>query len=177
MARSISFLVLFTTLLVVGVFATRVPAQQTAPLQTELLSEVRLLRQSIEALAGTNARVQIVFGRLQLQDQRTAAAAKRLDDLRASLRAIDRQAAEIADRLKDFEGLGNSGARKPEELDDLKQMLVMVRRESERLEAERARLLGEETEAASALNNEQGRWSDLNRQVEELERTLTAKPR
>jgi hypothetical protein len=137
-----------------------------------LLAEVRLLRQAIEGLAGNNARVQLAFGRLQLQEQRTATAAKRLDDLRSALRGIDSRAAETADRLKDLEALGNNSARKPEELEDMKDMLSMMRRESQRLEAERMRLTGEEAEAASVLNLEQGRWSDLNRQLEELERAL-----
>ena len=38
--------------------------------------------------------------------------------------------------------------------------------------SERVRLAGDETEAATTLNQEQGRWSDLNRQLDELERAL-----
>jgi len=41
------------------------------------------------------------------------------------------------------------------------------------MESERVRLAADEAEAATALNQEQGRWSDLNRQLEELERALT----
>jgi hypothetical protein len=55
--------------------------------------------------------------------------------------------------------------------------LAGARVELARAEAERARVAAEEVELAGALNNEQGRWSDLNRQLEELERALTAKPR
>jgi hypothetical protein len=172
MIRSAAAVTAILTLVLMAVFVTGAPAQQPVPLQTELLGEVRLLRQAIEGLAGNNARVQLAFGRLQLQEQRTTAAAKRLDDLRAGLRNVDRQAAETADRLKDFEALGDNSARKPEEIEDMKDMLAMMRRESVRLEAERVRLTGEEAEAASVLNLEQGRWSDLNRQLEELERAL-----
>ena len=38
------------------------------------------------------------------------------------------------------------------------------------METERARLMTEESDAAGALNLEQGRSSDLNRQLDELER-------
>ena len=37
--------------------------------------------------------------------------------------------------------------------------------------------MAEEADAASALNQEQGRSSDLNRQLDELERQLTKPPR
>ncbi|HUE89240.1 MAG TPA: hypothetical protein VMO26_24445 [Vicinamibacterales bacterium] len=144
------------------------PAQDSAA----LLTEVRLLRQAIEQLAGNGTRVQIAFGRLQLQEQRTATAARRLEDLRANLTRLTYQATDTADRLKDFEGLATTGHRTPEEEADLREMQKMMTRELRRFEAERARLTAEESEAASVLANEQGRWSDLNRQLEELERSL-----
>ena len=49
----------------------------------------------------------------------------------------------------------------------------MLKRLLEQMEIERARLAADEAEAAQMLNQEQGRWSDLNRQLEELERALT----
>ena len=95
--------------LILGAFGIGVTAQQAAPLQTELLAEVRLLRQSIEALAGTNARVQIVFGRLQLQEQRTATATARLDQARLDgkrlawrLHAAREDSLYDEDALRDF---------------------------------------------------------------------------
>ena len=53
----------------------------------------------------------------------------------------------------------------------------MMAREGERLETERARLMTAESDAAGTLNQEQGRSSDLNRQLDELERQLTKPPR
>jgi hypothetical protein len=52
----------------------------------------------------------------------------------------------------------------------------MARHDLARIEGERARLMGEEVEAAGHLNQEQGRWVDLNRQLEELERALAPRP-
>ena len=162
----------FVFAIVSSAAVARVPAQQTASAQTELLTEVRLLRQAIESLAGTNARVQIVFGRLTLQEQRTASAAKRLEDARATLTRITREIADLSDHAKDLESIQNDSRRKPEELEQARMEGVMVDRELGRKEVERARLAGDEVEAATALNQEQGRWSDLNRQLEELERAL-----
>lgn len=171
-----------TTLIVCSVIAVSAAAAATASDQSPaqesgaLLNEVRLLRQAIEQLAGHGTRVQIAFGRLQLQEQRTATAARRLDDIRANLTRLTYQTMEVAERLKDFEGLATTGNRTPEEEADLREMQKMMTRELRRVEAERARLTAEDIEAASVLATEQGRWSDLNRQLEELERSLAPRP-
>lgn len=165
--------VTFVVAIVLTLAVARVPAQQAASPQTELLTEVRLLRHAIESLAGTNARVQIVFGRLTLQEQRTANAAKRLDEARAALTVMTNRIADRTEYANHLENTLNDGRRKPEELEQARMEAVRAKRQLERLEADRVRLAGDEAEAASALNQEQGRWSDLNRQIEELERALT----
>lgn len=168
------FALAVSVILLGGVFVARLPAQQqTTSTQTELLAEVRLLRQAIESLAGTNARVQIVFGRLTLQEQRTATAAKHLEEIRLRLASVTREIGDSTDHAKDLESALDDNRRKPEEIEQMRQEATMIKRQLERLEIERARLAGDEGDAASALNQEQGRWSDLNRQLEELERALT----
>ena len=162
--------------LILAVFGIGVSAQQAAPLETELLTEVRLLRQAIEGLAGTNARVQIVFGRLQLQEQRTAAATARLDQARSALDDLNLRATQINDQIKRLEALAEDTRLKPEQLEQTRVELRMLTREGERLETERARLMTAESDAAGTLNQEQGRWSDLNRQLDELERQLSKPP-
>ena len=156
--------------------AARVPAQQAASTQTELLTEVRLLRQAIESLAGTNARVQIVFGRLTLQEQRTTNAAKRLDDARKALSTLTRDIGNLSDHADDSEAFENDNRRTAEDREQMRKQGAMLRRQIAQMEIERTRLAADEADAASALNQEQGRWSDLNRQLEELERALV-KPR
>ena len=159
--------------IVLSAAVASVPAQQTTSTQTELLAEVRLLRQAIESLAGTNARVQIVFGRLTLQEQRTATAAKRLEDARAALRKMTQEISSLTDRASHIENLQGDSRRKPEELEQVRAEDGALKRLLEQMETERARLAADEAEAAQLLNQEQGRWSDLNRQLEELERALT----
>ena len=163
--------------LILAGFGIGVSAQQAAPLQTELLAEVRLLRQAIEGLAGTNARVQIVFGRLQLQEQRTATAMARLDQARAALDDLNRRATQINDQIKRLEALAEDSRLRPEQVEQTRAELRMMTREAEPLETERARLMTAESDAAGTLNLEQGRSLDLNRQLDELERQLTRPPR
>jgi hypothetical protein len=173
MFRIIGITLILSALLTSGAFTARVPAQQQAPAQAELLAEVRLLRQAIETLAGTNARVQIVFGRLQMQEQRTENAAKRLDATRLQIKAINERIAGVTGHIKAIETAIAEGRRKAEELEREGIDLRADRNGLERMEAERAQLLQEEQDAANLLNQEQNRWSDLNRQLDELEKLLT----
>ena len=172
MARRTGVTILIAVVLVVSIFITRVPAQQQASTQTELLAEVRLLRQAIESLTGVNARVQIVFGRLQLQEQRTSSAAQRYDKAREASLGAAAGVAEMSDRLKELEQTIGDGRRKPEEIEQAKAESAMIARQIERMDQDRLHLVANETDAANALNQEQGRWSDLNRQLDELERLL-----
>jgi chromosome segregation ATPase len=175
MHRSFTYVIAAVSVMMVGTFAAAVPAQQAAPLQTELLTEVRLLRQAIESLAGTNVRAQIVFGRLQLQDSRSAAAERRLNEARTNLAMILARSGELNDRMGELENLLGDSRRKPDELEALRQELTAARRELGRVESERLRLQSDEAEAAAAFNAEQARWAELNRQLEELERALAPK--
>lgn len=79
--------------------------------------------------------------------------------------------------LKGLESRAGDTRLPPEQLEQARVELRMMTREGERLETERARLMTAESEAASTLNQEQGRSSDLNRQLDELERQLTKPPR
>ena len=163
------------TLLLSGfglVTAQGTPSAPSSQDSTALLNEVRLLRRAIEALAGTSARVQIVFGRLQLQEQRTTVALKRLDEARAALAAMTKTMALVAERAKRFEDAATDSRLPDDEVRGIQQELEAAKREWAALEAERVRLVADESGAAALLAQEQGRWSDLNRQLEELERAL-----
>ena len=147
-------------------------AAQTAPTETALLQEVRLLRQAIETLAGTNARVQIVFGRLQLQEQRTATTARRLEDLRGALSKMVGQLSLMTEQLQRYEAMDLNGLD-PKEREAVPLRIRSLKAELPILEAERLRLATQEADAANQLALEQNTWSDLNRSLDELERSLT----
>jgi chromosome segregation ATPase len=174
MARSFLAACVAATFIVGGFALVRVRGEQAPPQDSAaLLNEVRLLRQAIEALAGSGARVQIVFGRLQLQEQRITAAVRRLDDVRTALAAFTKSGAEASERVAELEETLAAGRASKEQERDLQRM----KRELARLEAERVRLAADESEAAALVAHEQGRWSDVNRQLEDLERALLPRPR
>ena len=149
------------------------PAQDSS---NQLLQEVRRLREAIEMMVSTSARVQIVFGRLQLQEQRTATAARRLDDLREAVARVTREASASLARVQDLEEKLRDNGMPVEERKNLEFEVIAMKRVAAQVETERQRLQNEETQAAGALASEQGRWLELNQQLEELERVLSKRP-
>ncbi len=174
MVRTFAALLLITTVVLSNARSVAMsPADQSSPQDASaLLTEVRLLRQAIENLAGSGARVQIVFGRLQLQEQRTAEAARRFEEARNALAAHNARLADALARLTDIEGSAGDAGRTAEQQEELRDMQNQFGREIKQLEAERVRLATLESEASAALADEQSRWTDLNRQLEEIERAL-----
>jgi hypothetical protein len=162
-----------TSLTLTAVILQASPARaQSAANQDVMLQEVRLLRQAIETLAGTNARVQIVFGRLQLQEQRAATSARRLDDLRGALSKVVMQIAQLTESLQRYEEL-DLNRLDPKEREQIPMSIRGLKSELQLLETERLRLATQETDAAGQLASDQNTWSDLNRSLDELERGLT----
>jgi chromosome segregation ATPase len=156
------------------VFALLGSTQQDA--SNQLLQEVRRLREAIEMMVSTSARVQIVFGRLQLQEQRTATAARRLDDLRETLARVTREASKALTQVQDVEEMLRDSGMPAEKRKMLEFELIHMKRAAAQVETERQRLQNEDTQAAGALASEQARWLELNQQLEELERVLSKRP-
>ena len=149
--------------------ARPVSAQQ--PDAADILKEIKLLRQTIETIIATNIRVQIVFGRLQIQEQRTVRAQNQFEFARQRRQEVVDQIADVEEELK-----RNTDAERNPQNPEHAQILASMRQSSEqqlaRMQQERARALAEEADAANCLAQEQSQWSDLNQQLEELERTL-----
>lgn len=164
---------LLVSLTLASVILHSTPCQaQSAGDKSALLQEVRLLRQAIETLVGTNARVQIVFGRLQLQEQRTATTARRLEDVRSALSKVVGQIAQMTESLQRYEEL-DLAALEPRLREQIPGSIRSVKSELQLLETERLRLATQESDAANQLALEQNTWNDLNRSLDELERSLT----
>lgn len=164
---------LLTSLTLAAVMLQATPARaQSAPREDALLQEVRLLRQALETLIGTNARVQIVFGRLQLQELRTATTAKRLEEVRGALAKVASQVTQAQDNLQRYEAM-DLGSLDPNERQAVPLRIRALKADLQVLEAERLRLATQETDAANQLASEQNTWIDLNRSLDDLERSLT----
>jgi predicted nucleic acid-binding Zn-ribbon protein len=148
------------------------PAAQNPDVSKELLVEVRGLRVAMEQLASAGPRVQLMFGRLQLQEQRINDQGRKLDALRMQLKGAQDQEREKREQIQRFEEFvrTNPGSDEREELErDLPQM----RKHLAALTFETQRLLAEEANLSSVISAEQNRWTDINRALDELERALS----
>jgi predicted nucleic acid-binding Zn-ribbon protein len=148
---------------------------QTATASLDVLSallvEVRGLRAAMEQMASAGPRVQLALGRLQLQEQRVNTLVRRLEEVKASLAQARRELDSRAERLTLFERL----AREATDLDKRKEIeseLNGPKREVARATLEVQRLQNDETTLSQDISAEQGRWSQINQQLEELERSL-----
>jgi len=138
----------------------------------ELLTEVRALRIAMERSATVGARIQLLVARVQLQEQRIAELSRRAAAVRDELSKIEGDIAGIGGELKRMERALESGT----DIEDRKQVEVMIEVLKTRLAAPEKRrqdLLNEDALLSQQLSADQGRWSDVNNQLDELERSLT----
>jgi chromosome segregation ATPase len=154
--------------------AAQADKNRGADVLSELLSEVRGLRQAMEQMASAGPRVQLALGRLQLQEQRVNTMIRRLETIRADVAKAEKEQAQSQAQLAQFEGMfkQNPGDVEPGKPNPMAGMLEMFRQGVAASETEIQRLQLEEAQLQQQIAAEQGRWSEINRALEELERTL-----
>lgn len=150
------------------------PSQRTDTASLEaLLTEVRALRTDFNQVARISLGSQLATVRLQLQEQRIAAAAGQLADLR---KRIDGSVAERTDLQLNLnraeEGI-RSGPVDPKELPNIENQIARLKGGITRLQAEEQSLRLQETDLSSQIATDQAVWSQVNAKLEELERQLS----
>jgi len=150
--------------------------QATAPASVldALLAEVRSLRVAMEQMASAGPRVQLALGRLQLQEQRVNTLVRRLESIRAQITEMERMRDTLLQRNQQFDAAVRDETSSDERRrKDFEQAAVQHKRELARVVADLQRLNTEEASAAAEAATEQGRWTEINQRLEELERALT----
>jgi chromosome segregation ATPase len=169
------FAIVFACAAAGGSLVARAQQAAAAPdVLSALLIEVRGLRAAMEQLASADARVQLALGRVQLQEQRIANQIRRLDTVRASLFPAQKELEPLEVELTEFEASMRRYTGPPTEdrrlaEDNLKELRTRVARRR----AEVQRLTAEEALLTQDIAAEQGRWTDFNQRLEELERALS----
>jgi transcriptional regulator GlxA family with amidase domain len=162
------------TLLVGLVLVPATARSQATPLPPptgdSLLQEIRLLRQAVEKQASGSARVQILVGRLAVQNQRVTRAqeaAERLDEKAFTLEQKRRRTdAEVRDLTRSFEQA--TDARRAE----LEDKLRLAKARTLEQAATAAQLETRRSRARQSAAQEQARYQDLDARLTELEREL-----
>jgi chromosome segregation ATPase len=150
----------------------RGPAAQQPETTRELLVEVRALRVALENLASAGPRVQLMFGRLQLQEQRITGLTRRLGELREKTKVALAQEEALRARVASYDTFLKTASAADPERDELEQEMPRIRKELARLTSDVQQLQQEEASVAAEIGLEQGRWTEINQRLEELERAL-----
>lgn len=146
-------------------------AQQPAAATEALVQEVRALREAVEQVLSASIRVQLLMGRLQLQEARIQALARQNAEIDSQLAGLTSERQSIAFQRKMLQS-GLAGMTNSQEQDELKQHLAMLVDRLEHLDTRQATLQVEQANVQQLLAGEQSRWGDFNARLEELERLL-----
>lgn len=164
-------LTLFTVLFLAA------PAALADPSDTQiaqaLLTEIRQLRQDLQATAATVQRVQIVMYRLQAQAVQVEHATQRLDNARAQCTQAQRMQKTLAAQIENAEKQERE-AENPVERKNAERVLSILRSSAQESVDQEQHCQGEQADADSQFRAEQARRSDLQDQLERLDTLLAA---
>jgi chromosome segregation ATPase len=168
-------------ILVLAVAATLtgavVSARQSSPATNDevlpaLLAEVKGLRAAMEQMASAGPRVQLFVGRLQLQEARITSMARRLDTVRDSLAGAQAHYENTRQRFKELQSAMAENREGLPSRAELESLLANRRSEVSAAKTAVDRLTAEEAQLGQDLTVEQGRWTEINQRLDELERAL-----
>jgi chromosome segregation ATPase len=157
MWRGLSIGICAAVLVLAGV---HVRAQRPQATLDELLGEIRDMRADVNRVAAASVRIQIVIARVTLQGLRMGAAAQRLASVRQQLAESRLRLAPSIDQIKPA-------------LETNSEILAPLRYTVQQEQRRNRELKEEESELVRAVDSEESRWSELNSQLEELERVLS----
>ena len=163
-ARITLFGIAVLTLAVVGGLG----AQSAAPQADPMLAELRAMRADINERLEANIRVQLLLGRLTLQEQRTNTVVRQLADVSEKLRTHELTKVQIEAGTKMF----GFDPNKPVDEKDDNFLVSILKSQTEQLAKTDTELRQQHAELTAVLAQDQARWATLNAQLVEIERML-----
>lgn len=169
----VGMVVLAAAVSVSGQSAVPAAPQGRDDLLPALLVEIRGLRAAMEQMASAGPRVQLFASRLQLQEGRINALARRLDSVRDSLAGARREYEAAQAQVTELDDAIASNATPPQmPRAEAEQMLVQRKRALKAAKATVDGLAAEEAQLVQDVTTEQGRWQEINQRLDDLERAL-----
>jgi hypothetical protein len=172
MTAMIRFALLAAALAAPSIASAQSPAPGAPDVLKELLVEVRGLRVAMERAATVGARIQLLVARVQMQEQRIAESSRRAVTVREELSRIDAGLSQQGAMIKQFERSVASGRASAEEQRDIESMVEMHKQQLATAEKRRQELINEDALLSQQIAVDQSRWTDVNAQLDELERSL-----
>jgi len=142
----------------------------TALTQT-LITEIRALRQEIEATTVTAQRVQIALFRLQSQTALLAGAQQRLDAARTRVLETQSNRRHVAEQVQRLESDSRT-VQDPQQKREIEGALHGMKMEGESLATEEGQRHSIEADAESQFRAEQAKLSDLQSLLDRLDKAL-----
>jgi hypothetical protein len=139
-----------------------------------LLSEVHQLRIAMERAATTTPQIQLLGTRLAVQNERLARADQDHENVRQELEGLSATIAQMSAQAQELERLGGQEAN-PEQQRRMESEQGAAKRQIAEMTIREQRLRARESDLAAALAAEQNQWADLNRRLDEAERSLGAR--
>jgi DNA repair exonuclease SbcCD ATPase subunit len=137
-----------------------------------LLSEVRQLRQDLQATTIASQRAQILIYRLQGQEAAVARASQRLDEVRDKLDRIQAERKHLAAEVKQDEDFIANSENPPAQQKVLEDRLSQLKSELESAEDSEQQEQAQEIDAEQHLRAEEAKLSDLQDQLDRLDKAL-----
>ena len=153
--------------------APQVP-QRSDDVLPALLAEVRGLRVALEQMASAGPRIQLSVARLQLEEGRITSLTRRLQDVRDTLSAAQREYRQILTRRREMESALTSNPADPDR-SAIETAIAQARTEADERQRRIGQLTAEDAELAQQIAAEQAQWTMVSQRLDELERELARK--
>ena len=149
------------------------PQQDGGQNATAIVEELRALRRAVEGILATNVRVQLLMGRLHLQEARIQSLIRQNAEIDSQIAAMTAERQALANQQRTMERASNELAD-PEEREFARQQHTALSERLKQLETRHASLLADQANVQQLVLTEQNRWGEFNQRLEELERMLAA---
>lgn len=147
-------------------------AQRPPATLDDVLNELRGLRTDVVQSLGASGRMQTLIARLSLQEQRVNAVVRDYTSLGSELEKLLEVRAGLEQDITDME----TGLRDNSLADELRkafgQQLQVSKAELAALPAKELELRSRVSDASNLVALEQGRWTEFNSRLDDLERSL-----
>jgi chromosome segregation ATPase len=163
--------------LLVGIVALSVPAlaqSGATDALSALLVEVRQLRIAMERAATTTPQVQLLGARLSVQNERLARAERDHDSTKRELEEVSAALAQMERQIEEIENAAAQEAN-PERQRGLSMDARAMKSQRTEMSARELRLRARESELATRFGSEELQWIELNRRLDEIERTISSR--
>jgi hypothetical protein len=148
---------------------------ETAPSDSQMtqavLSEIRQLRQDLQATAAIIQRVQIVLYRIQAQENQLDRATQRLETTRDVCKGAEMQGKQFTTQIEQTESAKRS-AQSASDRQAAEEILVRLRSSAEMFASEARDCQGNQVDAEIQVRAEQAKMSELQDQLERLDKVL-----